>query len=397
MSKNPFEKEKVFSVTEISLAIKEMLEGVLSGVSVEGEISNLKQAASGHIYFDLKDSNALISAVMFKGYGRGIKLKEGDQVLVLGDLSCYIKNGRYQIIVKAVSVQTQGNLYLEFEKLKAKLSAEGLFEEGRKLPLPKIPSRIAVITSPTGAAIRDILSVLKRRGRNLEIIIAPVLVQGEGSKEQIVEAIANINKFKPAVDVILLGRGGGSIEDLWSFNEEIVVRAVAASKIPIISCVGHETDFTLTDFAASLRAPTPSAAAELVIENAQNTVRHFTQLNKMLLQSISLKYERLNARFKMAVQNKIFKKPSLIFTPKEQLLDDLNDALQKEMRLHIERAENGLKTLNHRLSALSPSSVLKRGYSIVRRIEDGQIARTALRGEKLTVETSQDLFEVETL
>lgn len=393
----PFDDGKVFSVTEISTTIKEMLEGTLADVSVEGEISNLRQAASGHTYFDLKDANALISAVLFKGYNRGTVLKEGDQILVRGDLSCYIKQGRYQIIAKAVSVQTQGNLYLEFEKLKAKLTEEGLFDEDKKLPLPKFPSRIGVITSPTGAAVRDILSVLKRRGRNLEVIIAPVLVQGEGSKEQIAEAIKNLNKLKPAVDVILLGRGGGSIEDLWSFNEEIVVREIVKSKIPIISCVGHETDFTLADFAASLRAPTPSAAAELVIENAKNTAQHITQLNKMLLQAISLKYERLEYRLKTAVESKVFKEPSSIFMDKEQYLDDLTQALQKNMALQIKTAEQNVKSLNHRLSALSPASVLKRGYSIVRRLEDGKIARTSLRGEKLTVETSQDLFEVETI
>ncbi|MDR1123534.1 MAG: exodeoxyribonuclease VII large subunit [Elusimicrobiota bacterium] len=393
----PFDKEKVFSVSEISLVIKEMLEGVLAGVSVEGEISNLKTAASGHVYFDLKDGGALISAVMFKGYARGAKLKEGDQVLVRGDLSCYVKSGRYQIIVRSVSVQTQGNLYLEFEKLKAKLSAEGLFDAARKKPLPKFPARIGVITSPTGAAVRDILSVLRRRGRNLEVIIAPVLVQGEGSREQICEAIAALNKLKPAVDVLLLGRGGGSIEDLWSFNEEIVVRAVAASGIPVISCVGHETDFTLTDFAASLRAPTPSAAAELVVENAKNTFTHIAQLNKMLLQAMVLKYEGLAARLQAAARHKILREPRFIFEPREQRLDDLVEGLQKNMALRIKEAQSALQTACHRLSALNPACVLKRGYAIVRRLDDGKIARTALKGEKLTVETAQDLFEVETL
>ena len=393
----PFDQDKVFSVSEISTVIKDMLEGVLAGVSVEGEISNLKTAASGHIYFDLKDGNALISAAFFKGNIRGAKLKEGDQVLVKGDLSCYIKSGRYQIIVRSVTVQTQGNLFLEFEKLKQKLSAEGLFDESKKLPLPRFPARIGVITSPTGAAVRDILSVLKRRGRNLEVIIAPVLVQGEGSKEQISEAIEDLNRLAPPVDVILLGRGGGSIEDLWSFNEELVVRAVADSKIPIISCVGHETDFTLTDFAASLRAPTPSAAAELVIENAQSTITHLAQLNKMLLQAIGLKYERLDARLKAATQNKIFKNPQIIFEPFEQRLDDLNEAIQKNMALHIKQAEGAVKTINHRLAALSPSAVLKRGYSIVRNLNDGKIKRTAQKGERMTVETSQDLFEVEAI
>ncbi|MDR0953687.1 MAG: exodeoxyribonuclease VII large subunit [Elusimicrobiota bacterium] len=394
----PLEEGKVFTVSEISQAIKEMLEGVFNNVAVEGEISNLKTAASGHIYFDLKDENALISAVLFKGYRRGGELlKEGAKATLRGDLSCYIKQGRYQIIVKEASVQTQGNLFLEFEKLKAKLTAEGLFDEERKLPLPKFPERIGVITSPTGAAVRDILSVLKRRGRNLEILLAPVLVQGDGSKEQIVEAIKNLNKFTPKVDVILLGRGGGSIEDLWSFNEEAVVRAVAASKIPIISCVGHETDFTLTDFAASLRAPTPSAAAELVVENAQNTAEHLSRLNKMLFQALSLKYERINARLQLALQSKFLQNPALFFDAKEQFLDDLTLALQKNMTLKIKQAEQQAKAAAQSLSALSPLAVLKRGYSIVRRLNDGKIAKTAKKGERLTIETSKDLFEVETL
>jgi exodeoxyribonuclease VII large subunit len=394
-----FDKDKIFSVTEISLAIKEMLDGVLACVSVEGEISNLKTAASGHIYFDLKDKDALISAVLFKGYAAsaGVKLKEGDQVLARGDVSCYIKSGRYQIVVRSVSVQTRGNLYIEFEKLKAKLFAEGLFDAARKKPLPRFPARIGVITSPAGAAVRDILSVLRRRGRNLEVIIAPVLVQGEGSKEQICEAIANLNRLKPAPDVILLGRGGGSIEDLWSFNEETVVRAVAASAAPVISCVGHETDFTLADFAASLRAPTPSAAAELVVENAQNTLTHIAQLNKMLLQALALKYEGLSARLQAAARHKILREPRFIFEPREQRIDELAERLQKNMALRIKEAQNALHAACQRLGALNPSCVLKRGYAIVRRLDDGKIARTALKGEKLTVETARDLFEVETL
>lgn len=210
----PFPQDKIFSVTEISQTVKQMLEGVFGEVAVEGEISNLKTASSGHIYFDLKDQNALISAVLFKGYARGLILKEGDLIVARGEISCYIKQGRYQLIVREAEVKTKGNLFAEFEKLKEKLSQEGLFDEERKLPLPPFPSRIGVVTSPTGAAIRDILSVLKRRGRNLEVIIAPSLVQGEGSKEQIVQALKNLQKLTPPPDVILLGRGGGSIEDL---------------------------------------------------------------------------------------------------------------------------------------------------------------------------------------
>lgn len=393
----PIEEGKVFSVTEISTVIKEMLEGVLAGISIEGEISNLKQAASGHIYFDLKDQNALISAVLFKGYARGLALKEGDKILVNGDLSCYIKQGRYQIIVREASVKSQGDLFAEFEKLKAKLSAEGLFDADAKIPLPKFPSRIGVITSPTGAAVRDILSVLKRRSANLEVIIAPVLVQGEGSKEQIKQALENLNKFTPKVDVILLGRGGGSIEDLWSFNEELVVRAVAASKIPVISCVGHETDFTLTDFAASLRAPTPSAAAELVVENSQSVTEHIKRLNKMLVQALDIKYERLNARLRMAVENKIFKEPQTIFLKKEQLLDDLYEQLINAAEKKIQKTQEQLTLSIHRLNLLSPKATLKRGYAIVRRASDGGIVQSSLKGERLNVQTAQDTFEVETI
>ena len=191
----PIDNKKVFSVTEISLAVKEMLEGVLGGVAVEGEISNYKPASSGHYYFNLKDENALLSVVLFKGYARGLKLKEGDKAVVRGDFNCFIKQGRYQLVAKDIEVKTQGDLYREFEKLKLKLQAEGLFDSSKKLPLPKFPFRIGVITSPTGAAVRDILSVLKRRGRNLEVIIAPALVQGEGSKEQIVQALDNLSKL----------------------------------------------------------------------------------------------------------------------------------------------------------------------------------------------------------
>lgn len=371
----PFDPEKIFSVSEISQIIKEMLEGVFGDIKVEGEISNLKTASSGHIYFDLKDEQALISVVLFRGYARGVKLEEGLKVQVSGEISCYIKQGRYQIIAHSVQTQSKGNLYLEFEKLKEKLTKEGLFDEDKKLPLPKFPKRIGVATSPTGAAIRDILSVLNRRATGLEITIAPCAVQGEAAKYEIVEAIKNLNNLKPKIDVILVGRGGGSMEDLWAFNEEIVVRAVAKSKIPVISCVGHEVDFTLTDFAASLRAPTPSAAAELVVETSSSLIERVRQLNKNLLQTITIKYERLFGRLKMALENKIFKNPAIIFNQKEQRLD---------------LAQNRLKDL-------SPFNVLKRGYSIVRRKSDNKVVQSSLKGERLKIQSAQDIYEVETI
>lgn len=393
----PFDENKIFTVTEISSVIKEMLEGTLSGVAVEGEVSNYKPASSGHYYFNIKDADALIAVVLFKGYARGLVLKEGDKVVVRGDLSCYIKQGRYQLIAKDIEVKTQGDLYREFEKLKAKLEAEGLFDKSKKLPLPKFPFRIGVVTSPTGAAVRDILSVLKRRGRNLEVIIAPALVQGEGSKEQIVQALDNLSKLSPAPDVILLGRGGGSIEDLWSFNEELVVRAVAASKIPIISCVGHETDFTLTDFAASLRAPTPSAAAELVVKNAQDTIERIAGFNKQLLKSLSLKYERLKSRLELALNSRVLKEPSLYFDGKQQIIDDFTQQLTDNMEKILNKKTHEKELLAQRLALLSPQATLKRGYAIVRRAATGEVVRTSLSGERLKVQTSHDNFEVETI
>ena len=371
----PFDPEKIFSVSELSLIIKEMLEGVFAQVKVEGEISNLKTASSGHIYFDLKDQDALISVVLFRGYARGIKLEEGLKVQISGEISCYIKQGRYQLIAKEIKMQSKGNLFLEFEKLKEKLLKEGLFDEDKKLPLPKFPKRIGVATSPTGAAIRDILSVLGRRATGLEIIIAPCLVQGEEAKYEIVQALKNLNNLKPKIDVILLGRGGGSMEDLWAFNEEPVVRAVASSKIPIISCVGHETDFTLTDFAASLRAPTPSAAAEIVVQTSSSILEHLNQLNKNMLHALTIKYERLLGRYKIAAENKFFKEPAVLFRAKEQRLD----------------------IAQNRLKDLSPFNVLKRGYSIVRRKSDNKVVQSSLKGERLKVQSAQDIYEVETI
>lgn len=392
-----FDENKIFSVCEISGIIKEMLEGVLANVRVEGEISNLKTAASGHIYFDLKDEEALISVVLFRGQARGIKLKEGDKVCVSGDISCYIKSGRYQIIARAVEVKNIGDLYARFEALKAQLAAEGLFDKENKLPLPKFPSVIGVITSPTGAAIRDILSVLSRRAKHVQVILAPSLAQGEGAKENIVKALKDLNKIKPKPDVILLGRGGGSIEDLWCFNEEDVVRAVVKSKIPVISCVGHETDFTLTDFAASLRAPTPSAAAELVVQNAQDMLKHLDNLKRILAVSLDAKYTNLQTRLQAVIKNKIFKEPSVIFRSKEQELDDLNEKLFTNFTNILNKKEHSLELLKNALFTLSPQGVLKRGYAIVRRVSDGEIAKQSVAGEHLKVQTELSTFEVKTI
>lgn len=369
----PF-RGQVFTVSAITLAIKQMMEGVFRGVFVEGEVSGLKEPQSGHLYFDLKDKDCLLSAVMFKWHARkgGQLLADGLQVRVFGDLTCYGKMGRYQISVTSVEVLHQGNLFLEFEKLKKKLEAEGLFAQEHKREIPAFPRRIGVVTSPTGAAIRDILSVLRRRSPNLEVILAPALVQGDGAAAEITQAIKDLNKLKPAPDVLLVGRGGGSMEDLWAFNEEPVARAIYNSKIPVISCVGHEIDYTIADFVADLRAPTPSAAAELVVQNADGVNAHIMQLQKRLFQAVSLFYERTKNRVDSALNSRIFKQPQLLTQEKEQQLDDLLLRLENAFEKQFIQAQNRADLLTQKLKALSPFAVLGRGYSITRD-KDGNV------------------------
>ena len=369
----PF-RGQVFTVSAITLALKQMIEGVFRGIFVEGEVSGLRESQNGHLYFDLKDRNSLLSALMFKWNIRngGLALQDGLQVRVFGDLTCYGKTGRYQISVTKVEVLHQGNLYLEFEKLKKKLEAEGLFDPAHKKPIPAFPQRIGVVTSPTGAAIRDILSVLHRRNPHLEVILAPALVQGENAAAEIAQAIADLNRLNPAPDVLLVGRGGGSMEDLWAFNEEPVARAIYASHIPVISCVGHEIDYTIADFVADLRAATPSAAAELVVQNAEGVAEHISQLQKRLFQSITLFYERAKSRVELAVNSRVLKHPETLTQEKEQLLDDLMMRLENAFEKQCVKTQNRLELLTHKLNALSPFAVLGRGYSITRD-KDGNV------------------------
>lgn len=387
---------QVFTVTAITLAVKQMLEGVFRGVFVEGEVSNLRTAASGHVYFDLKDRESLLSGVMFKWDAKkyGDQLQEGMQVRVGGDFSCYAKQGRYQIVAKSAELLTKGNLFLEFEKLKKKLETEGLFSPEHKKEIPTYPQRIAVITSPTGAAVRDILSVLKRRSPHLEILIIPTLVQGDEAAPQIAQALQDANRFTPKPDVILLGRGGGSIEDLWAFNEEIVARAIFKSKIPVISCVGHEVDFTIADFVADLRAPTPSAAAELVVKNSQNTHEHIADLQKRLLQAVHLFYERAKRRYDLAVNSPVFKRPAALTQNKEQQLDDLTMRLEQTFALRKGYFMQRFEIASQKLAALGPQAVLKRGYSITRKQDGTVISRVAQTqsGEEIYVQVQDGMI-----
>lgn len=394
----PF-RGQVFTVTAITLAVKQMMSGVFRDIFVEGEVSNLRESANGHLYFDLKDREALLSAVMFKWDARkySLELQDGVQVRVWGSLDVYAKSGKYQIVVKTVEALAKGNLYLEFERLKKKLEAEGLFAPEHKKSIPAYPQRIGVITSPTGAAVRDILSVLKRRSPHLEVFIAPVLVQGDEAAPQIAKAIEDLNKFTPALDVLLVGRGGGSIEDLWAFNEEAVARAIYASKIPVISCVGHEVDFTIADFVADLRAPTPSAAAELVVQNSQNTAQHIAGLQKRMLQAVSLFYERFKNRLERALGSHTLKFPETLTQEKEQTLDDLSTRLETAWADKLTQFSHRLDVAHQKLTALGPQAVLKRGYSITRKQDGTVISRVGQTspGETIYVQVQDGMIHTE--
>ena len=394
----PF-RGQVFTVTAITLAVKQMMEGVFRDIFVEGEVSNLSESANGHLYFTLKDREALLAAVMFKWDARkySLELQDGVQVRVWGSLSVYAKSGKYQIVVKKVEALAKGNLYLEFEKLKKKLEIEGLFAPEHKKEIPAYPQRIGVVTSPTGAAVRDILSVLKRRNPHLEVFIAPVLVQGDEAAPQIAQAIEDLNNFTPALDVLLVGRGGGSMEDLWAFNEEIVARSIFASKIPVISCVGHEVDFTIADFVADLRAPTPSAAAELVVQNSQNTAAQIANLQKRMLQAVSLFYERFKRRFDLAVNARVLKEPELLTQDKEQELDELTQRLQTAWMEKLTHFTHRLDVAHQKLNTLGPQAVLKRGYSITRKQDGTVVSRVAQTtpGETIYIQVQDGMIHTE--
>src|SRR3990170_6260873 len=271
----------ILTVTQLTIRVKDLLEGTFPDVWVVGEISNLSAPRSGHIYFTLKDEQSQIRAVLFRSSQRFLKftLQHGLQVICRGRVGVYEPRGEYQLVLEYIEPKGVGALQQAFEELKARLAKEGLFDLDRKKPLPLLPRRIGIITSPTGAAIRDMLRVIRRRHPKMEILIYPVVVQGAAAAPEIVEAIRYFNQEKNA-DVLIVGRGGGSLEDLWAFNEESVARAVYGSAIPVISAVGHETDYTISDFVADLRAPTPSAAAEMVVKNKEDIQRHIVTLYK---------------------------------------------------------------------------------------------------------------------
>lgn len=370
---------KLFSVSELTSAIKGVLEPNFRGISVKGEISNFKLQSSGHLYFSLKDANAQIPAVLFKGNAANLPRmpKEGDQVIATGEISLYAPRGAYQIVIRELQFLGMGELLLKLHQLKSELEKRGWFDKERKKPLPKLPKRIGVVTSPTGAVIQDILNVLTRRFSNVHVILNPVKVQGEGAALEIAQAIYDFNKYGLA-DVLIVGRGGGSIEDLWAFNEEIVAKAIFESKIPIISAVGHETDFTIADWVADMRAPTPSAAAEIVMAEKAALVGFLdgvkTQCKARLLQQINQYWGHLSALQK----HPLFSSPYGVLAPAIQRLDDFSHKLEMlHPRAKIKEYRDKLLRLTHHLRSMHPQNVLKKGYAILFSEKEGSVILSA--------------------
>lgn len=358
--------EKYLTVGAINRYIKYKLDNdeALQTVFVKGEISNFKAHSSGHLYFSIKDESGKINAIMFSSSAKKLNFipADGVKVLIIGRISVYEATGGYQIYVSDMQEDGMGNLYIAFEKLKKQLQSEGLFDETHKKKIPKYPSKIGVITANTGAAIKDILSTIKRRYKIAEVILFPSLVQGENAANDIVRNIKLASNYD--LDVLIVGRGGGSIEDLWPFNEEIVARAIYECPIPIISAVGHEVDYTIADFVADLRAPTPTGAAEMAVPNMSDLVSHITQmkirLNENIIKKINIEKLRLDS-FKNSY---ILKNPLIIYENKKQKLDMINEKINNIINLKIENNKNSLINLIDKLELVNPLNILKRGFSL---------------------------------
>ena len=364
----------ILTVTQLTIQIKGLLEGNFPDLWVEGEISNLSIPQSGHAYFTLKDEHSQIRSVLFRSSQRFLKftLQHGMQVICRGRVSVYEQRGEYQLIVDYIEPKGVGALQMAFEQLKTKLEKEGLFDLDHKRPLPLLPQRIGIITSPTGAAIRDMLRVIKRRHPRMHILLYPVPVQGPEAAPAIVEAILYFNR-EQNVDVMIVGRGGGSLEDLWAFNEETVARAIYASAIPVISAVGHETDYTISDFVADLRAPTPSAAAEMVVKSEESFREFIISRESGLISSIRRQIELTRASLRE--YSRMLGDPRRLLEQYTQRVDDLTGRLATGLGHHVRRDRALLASLTSGLDHLNPLGILSRGYSITKKLPDGIILK----------------------
>lgn len=378
------EERQVFTVTALNEYIKMKLETdeALMRVFIRGEISNFTNHKSGHFYFTVKDETSRIAAVMFRSSASKLAFipENGMKVIVGGRVSAYVRDGQYQIYVDTLEPDGVGALYIAYEQLKAKLGAEGLFDEAKKKPLPRYPMRIGVITSPTGAAIRDIINILGRRFPIAEVVLYPSLVQGESAAPQLIEGLRYFNE-KKNVNVIIIGRGGGSLEDLWAFNSEALVREVAASELPVISAVGHEIDFTLCDFAADRRAPTPSAAAELAVPERYELKRKLGNVTARLELLEGKKLELLRSTLERMRKSRALTDPRNFIDDRRMALGVAEDKLYNRITFLLERKKSALAGKTAKLDAMNPLSVLSRGYGAAF-APDGTVIRSAAQVEK---------------
>lgn len=382
------------TVTDLNKYIKNKIDGdeMLNNVLVKGEISNFKNHYTGHMYFTLKDENSLIKCVMFKSYTTHLSFmpKDGMKVMVLGSVAVFERDGVYQIYAKAMKKDGLGSLYTAYEELKKKLEQEGLFAESHKKKIPFMPKTIGVLTSNTGAVIRDIINVSTRRNPGVHIRLYPVPVQGPGAAEKIAEGIKFMNENKLA-DVLIIGRGGGSLEDLWPFNEEIVARAIYDSELPIISAVGHETDFTIADFVADLRAPTPSAAAELAVANIEDVRETLKLYNNRYKVALKKKIELMRLSYEKCMARPAYKNPTQKINEQYMVIDMKVKALQNSMMLKLKEAKTSFVKETAKLDSLSPLKTLTRGYSIVTKQESGKVIKSVddlNSGEKVNLRLS---------
>ncbi len=437
-------ERRILTVSELNAVVHSLLEEAMAEIWVEGEISNLRRYPSGHTYFTLKDEGAQVSAVLFRGQSTRLRFRpeDGQKVLARGRVGLYESRGSYQIIVERLEPAGLGALQLALEQVKARLRQEGLFDVDRKRPLPALPRRIGVVTSPSGAAVRDFIRVLERRFGNLEVIIAPSRVQGEGAADEVVAALGNLLRLGD-LDVIVLTRGGGSLEDLWTFNEEIVARAIAASNVPIISAIGHEIDVTISDLVADLRAPTPSAAAEMVVQSKRELTERVGALRSRLIAGMRLRLADAAARMERCGAPRVLARVRGLLDSGMQRVDDLSSRIHQNLRGRLVVARHRLEILVHRadparlserlaarravcrtqerrlsaaaagrirscrdriaaygerLTALSPLAVLSRGYAICHAEASGAILKNVRRvraGERVRVRLHQGRLSCE--
>jgi exodeoxyribonuclease VII large subunit len=366
----------VLSVKELTQALKCVMEEAFPLVWVSGEISNLSRPTSGHLYFTLKDGEAQVKAVMWRSTGQRLRFlpHDGLEVIVRGRVTVYPPRGEYQIVLEAIQPKGMGPLELAFRQLREKLGNKGYFSAERKKPLPRFPRRIALVTSPAGAAVRDILEILGRRWSTVEVWIVPVAVQGDGASEQIADAIGRLNRWTN-IDVLIVGRGGGSMEDLWSFNEECVAEAIFRSRIPIISAVGHEVDVTIADLVADRRALTPSEAAEIVTPHRQEFLEWLESIQSQLRVHLDRRLMVARTRLEELGRRPAFQQPLARLRDRERRLDEWDSRLGRAAKQRLQSAQERMKALAARLESLSPLNVLARGYSLTRTEAGLQVVR----------------------